>query len=192
MQEIHKNGFWSAETAHLHHVHSPKLAQWLIQWVKSKVDGDLNTPIYDFGAGLGDYLKAFQEAGFTTLLGYEGEPPTKKSFPHIRQQDLTKPFEVNPKGVCIFLEVAEHIPTKQCEIAVQNVINACDKYLIVSWAIRGQAGFGHVNCLNNDEVITKIQSKGFKYLKEDSSAARANVDDFSPWFKNTIMIFEKL
>jgi len=142
--------------------------------------------------GIGDYLKAFQEAGFTTLMGFEGEPPVKKSFPHIRQQDLTVPFDVNPKGVCIFLEVAEHIPSKQCEIAVQNVINACEKYLILSWAIKGQAGFGHVNCLNNDEVIAKIQAKGFKYLEQDSMDARANVDDFAPWFKNTIMIFERI
>lgn len=192
MQEIHKNGYWSAETAHLHHVHSPKLAQWLIKWVKGKVDGEMNTPIYDFGAGLGDYLKAFQESGFTTLMGYEGEPPTKKSFPHIRQQDLTIPFTTDSKGVCLFLEVAEHIPAKQCEIAIQNVLNACDKYLVLSWAVRGQPGFGHVNCLNNDEVIHKIEAFGFKYLEQDSIDARNNVDDFASWFRNTIMIFERV
>lgn len=192
MKEIHNNGYWNAETAHTHHVHSPKLAQWLINWVKNKTNNNLDTPIYDHGAGLGDYLKAFQGAGFTTLLGFEGEPPVKKSFPHIRQQDLTIPFEVHPKGICLFLEVAEHIPAEKCETAVQNVINACDKYLILSWAIKGQAGFGHVNCRNNDEVISMFQAKGFKYLEEDSINARNNVDDFAPWFKNTIMIFEKI
>jgi hypothetical protein len=95
------------------------------------------------------------------------------------------------KGICIFLEVAEHIPEPLCEVALDNVIDACDKYLILSWAIRGQPGFGHVNCLNNDEVIPQLQKRGFMFLEKESLDARVSADESTPWFKNTIMIFER-
>lgn len=190
MKEIHNHGFWNAETAHIHHAHSPELATWMTNWFKTKIATD--TPIYDFGCGLGLYLKHFSTQGYTNLRGYEGEPPVRKEFENIVQQDLTIPFQVNPKGLCVFLEVAEHIPENLCEIAVQNVINACDKYLILSWAIRGQAGFGHVNCLDNHEVIEKFEKLGFKYLEQDSLSARSVITNKTAWFKNTILIFEKI
>ena len=63
----------------------------------------------------------------------------------------------------------------------------------MSWAIRGQKGWGHVNCLNNDEVIDKLTKKGLIYLPEESAAARATIidGDTCPWFKNTVLIFKK-
>jgi len=190
MKEIHDNGYWNAQTAHIHHAHSPELASWLTSWLEDKIS--LDTPIYDFGCGLGLYLKHFASQGYTNLKGFEGEPPTRKEFENIVQQDLTKVFDVPVKGVCIFLEVAEHIPEQMCEIAIQNIINACEKYLILSWAIRGQAGFGHVNCLDNHEVIEKFEKLGFKYLEQDSLNARLVITDKTAWFKNTIMLFKKI
>lgn len=190
MNEIHQHGYWSADTAHNHHIHSPELANWIADWLDNKIDK--NTPIYDYGCGLGNYLQYLYSRGYINLIGYEGDPPKNKVWQNIIKQDLTIPFEISSKGVCIFLEVAEHIPSELCEIAVQNVTNACDKYLILSWAIRGQPGFGHINCLDNYEVIEKIEKLGFKFLQEDSTSARSVITDTTPWFKNTILIFEKL
>lgn len=61
----------------------------------------------------------------------------------------------------------------------------------MSWAIKNQPGLGHVNCMDNDEIIPIIENMGYYYLPLDSSDARINSDDFTPWFKNTILIFKK-
>jgi hypothetical protein len=74
---------------------------------------------------------------------------------------------------------------------LNNVVSACKDKIITSWAIRGQAGFGHVNCLDNHESINKFESLGFKYLKQDSEEARSIDLSSAPWFKNTILIFDR-
>lgn len=187
MEEISGTGFWAAETAHIHHVFCEPLAQWISEYLKDYKE----YPIYDFGCGLGNYLAALNHNGFKNLTGYEGDPAHRQVYHKIIKQDLTKPFTVEKPGICIFLEVAEHIPAEFEKAALDNVTNACSGKLITSWAIRGQAGFGHVNCLDNHEAIEKFTSRGFKYLEEDSKAARSIDLESAPWFKNTILIFEK-
>jgi len=64
--------------------------------------------------------------------------------------------------------------------------------IILSWAIIGQLGDGHVNCMNNDEVISKMNELGFDYLEDDSVSARNSVSSrIASWFLKTIMIFQK-
>lgn len=191
LQGIHPHGYWEAGTAHQHIFHSPKLADWIVHWVKQVTNNDLKVFIYDFGCGLGDYLKRFQDEGYVNLVGFEGDPAERSNFADIAKQDLTEPFEVKQRGICLFLEVAEHIPEQLIGVALSNVINACDKYLILSWAIRGQPGFGHVHCLDNHEVISELEQRGFVLLEKASLDARMAADDFTPWFKDTIMIFER-
>jgi len=195
MNIISNTGFWDGKTAHLEHNYSKPLVNWIIEYLKNQKDKQ----IYDFGCGIGQYLQKLLEAGFQKLMGFEGDVPIHKSYNNIKQQDLTKPFSLLEKGNCIWLEVAEHIPEQYTDIAINNISDACDNKLIMSWAIRGQDGCGHVNCLDNHEAIEKMINYGFKYLEEDTISARAtivdNVWNFSngdlPWFKNTTLIFEK-
>ena len=179
-------GYWGANVQDCMHAYSAPLANWMIEYLNK----DKDKGIHDFGCGFGNYLKAFKDAGFTKLCGYEGEIPIRKVFDNIIQQDLTKPFTVSP-GNCICLEVLEHIPEKYTNQTLNNITNACNGKLIMSWAVRGQAGNGHVNCLNNKEVIDLIIARGFKYFEQDSLSARSVIDNITPWFQNTIMIFEK-
>lgn len=185
MKEITDTGYWNGDTAHVHHVHSPELSKWIASFLNKE---DL---IYDFGCGLGHYLRDLQRAGFQRLKGFEGDLPKKRVFDNIVQQDLTLPFELKEKGSVISLEVGEHIPKEYMDIYLDNITNFCEKTLIISWAVRGQAGFGHVNCLNNEEVIPLIEQRGFCFRKDLSEEARKVVGDNTPWFKNTILIFER-
>jgi len=187
MSVISNTGFWSGDSAHIHHVHCPVLAKWIIEYLKD----DKEKPLYDLGCGLGNYLLALQKAGFKNLTGFEGDIPKQKVFQNIKQQDLTKSFTVTDKGNCIFLEVAEHVPAQFEDTLLNNVSSCCNGKLIMSWAIRNQPGYGHVNCYDNHEVIKKMTDRGFKYLEQDSLSARSCIDNSAPWFKNTIMIFEK-
>ena len=141
--------------------------------------------------GLGNYLKDLQEFGFTNLAGFEADPPKHKVFNNILKQDLTIPFTFSPKGVVISLECGEHISKKYMNEYLDNITNNCSNYLIMSWAIRGQAGFGHVNCLDNHEIIPLIESRGFKLMEKETEEIRNINLSEAPWFKNTLLIFKK-
>lgn len=189
MSKITNTGYWTSDNAEQHHVNSQPLSDWLCNFFK----GSESTPIYDFGCGMGFYASNLRKSGFK-VTGYEGDPPQKRFLADCVKQDLTQPFTVPEQGNVVFLEVAEHIPAQFEKAALDNVLAAVkDKHkLVLSWAVRGQAGFGHVNCLDNDEVITKIEGRGFKYLKEVSEEARKIDLDTAPWFRHTIMVFEKV
>jgi hypothetical protein len=185
---INKNGYWNGETAHQHHVHSKSLSTWICNFLK----GEEHHQLYDMGCGLGNYLKDLENSGFKRLKGFEGEPPIQKVFKLITQQDLTKPFQMYERGNVISLEVGEHIPAEYMDIYLDNLANNCDKYLITSWAIRNQEGYGHVNCLDNNEIIPHIVKRGFKLLQNETDFARAVIEPHCHWFKNTLLIFKKV
>jgi len=191
--KISNTGYWSGDNAHNHHVHSPKLAEWISKGLFGFGDTSKHYRIYDFGAGLGEYLKQLDKDGFTNLVGFEGDPPVQKVFDGIFQQDLTKPISeaFADKGHVILLEVGEHIPQEFENLLIDNVSRLCRGYLVLSWAVPGQDGYGHVNCKTNEEVIEMLKEKGFLFLEGLTREARQNVDDNAPWFRNTLMIFYK-
>jgi tetratricopeptide (TPR) repeat protein len=183
---IQKTGYWNKNLAKKHHAHSSNLSKWLANYL------DKNKTTYDFGCGIGSYLKDLKDEGFADLIGFEGDVPDNKVFENIKEQDLSVPFNFDKKGNMIFLEVGEHIPAEYQNIVLDNVCNACDGKLVLSWAVRGQGGTGHVNELDNYEVIPEIQKRGFKFLPDKTKEIRAVfVDDPCPWFLGSIMIFER-
>lgn len=184
--KVNENGSWDSLTAHHSHVHCKELSSWICQFLKNK-----NEFIYDFGCGLGSYLKDLKESGFNNLIGYEADPPVRSAFDNIKTQDLTIPFEVDPKGSVISLEVGEHIPAELSEIYLNNICNNCNNYLIMSWAIKGQEGLGHINCLDNNEIISKIEKRGFNFLINETLEARKLIKDDCFWFKKSLIIFKK-
>jgi hypothetical protein len=185
---INKNGFWNGETAHEHHVHSPELSAWICDFLK----GEEHHQLYDMGCGLGNYLLDLSNNGFKRLKGFEGSIPKEKVFADIKQQDLTLPFIGIEQGNVISLEVGEHIPKELMSIYLNNIARNCNKYLIMSWAVVGQEGYGHVNCLENIDVIAQMTLRGFEYLAKESEEARQVVTDYTWWFKKTILIFKKI
>ncbi len=184
---IDKTGFWGASNAHSHHYYSKNVSNWIVSYLKDHKE----SPIYDFGCGMGDYLSHLNSEGFSDILGLEGDPPKYYDSFKINKQNLAEPFLLEKKGVIISLEVGEHIPQEYEKIFLENLYNNCSSLLIISWAVRGQGGYGHFNELNNDEIIPKIESFGFKYLKEVSEDARKTPEDACSYFRNTLMIFEK-
>lgn len=184
-KEVSLTGYWSKKLAE-EHMFCEELAEWISNYL------DKNKTIHDFGCGNGNYLKYLQSKGFTDLTGYEGEIPNKE-FSHILKQDLSQVFDVKNKGNVICLEVGEHIPKQYQDIFLDNICNACDGKLILSWAIRWQYSSSHVNCLNNEEIMPEIEKRGFRYLKDDSRKARSIINpNGCNWFCDTILIYEKL
>jgi 2-polyprenyl-3-methyl-5-hydroxy-6-metoxy-1,4-benzoquinol methylase len=192
---ITETGYWTSDDTQSIHVHDPGLANWILNYLQNDKDKQL----IDFGCGMGDYLKKLDINGFTNLYGFEGE--IRKGSPnYVNSWDLTNPIKnyknynhlKNNAYNTICLEVGEHIPKQYESIFLDNITSLTTNKIILSWAIIGQLGDGHVNCMNNGEVILKMDELGFKYLENDSIDARNSVSPLiASWFLNTIMIFQK-
>jgi SAM-dependent methyltransferase len=187
MNEIANTGFWNGETAHNHHVHSENLSQWIYDFcIKKKIQS-----VTDFGCGLGEYLAKLSPI-VNNVIGVEGSIPKQAKFEYIIEGDLTTDLKSKAftSDLVISLEVGEHIPAEFMGVYLDNITNHSAKYLITSWAVRGQAGFGHVNCLDNSEIIPEFEKRGFKLLEKETEKARLIIEDKAHWFRNTLFIFK--
>jgi hypothetical protein len=183
---MHKTGIWDlSEAKHQHHF-SIRLAMAIEQVLPKDVI------INDFGCGKGSYIAYLKTRGYR-CYGYEGTPGIEliSDFHPITHIDLTKPFTV-AKGNTICLEVAEHIPKSYEQIFIDNIFNNTDKVLILSWAIKGQGGHGHVNEQDAGYVIDLLTSKGFEYDLDRSLSLRAEGGSELWWFKNSIYVFKRI
>lgn len=182
--KIHEDGWWESEED-IPHLLGRNICDWIIDFLKN----DKNHLLHDFGCGLGHYLQEFSAAGFTNLVGYEGKKAKNSVFPNIIEQNIAHIFDVPQKGNVICLEVGEHIPAEFEDNLLTNLANACDKYLVLTWAARGQTWDGHVNMLNNDEVVPKVVAKGFEFLPKETKLAKDAVKDWG--HLATVMIYKK-
>jgi len=181
---INNTGYWEGKDVEDNHSYDTILSMGLVEFLKS----ENAESVADFGCGLGDYVKALNAAGIPAE-GFDGNPYTPElSDGYGYVQDLSLPFTLNRQyDWVISLEVGEHIPYRFETNFIENLVRHGKKGIILSWAIKGQGGYGHVNCRNNPYIKKKMESYGLvndvkaeKYLRKNS---------FFPWFKNTIMVF---
>lgn len=179
-------GIWEKHDVEDQHVFSFYLARWIGDFLPK------DAPVIDMGCGFGTYLDYLKRVGFNDLTGIEGADLEELfEFNNIMVKDLAVPFDLGRKFNVMSLEVAEHIPGICEREYIENLVKHVDKYLILSWAIPGQAGFGHVNCRHNIDVIHDIESRGFKFLFNKTMEARGVIEHYCSWFANTLLIFEK-
>lgn len=143
----------------------------------------------DLGCGDGSYTKTLIKNGYK-CIGYDGNPLTPIIAEGCFILDLSKPINIGKYDVVLSLEVGEHIPVEYESIFINNLCEASNKYIVLSWAVEGQPGTGHVNCQNNDYIIGQMFYRGFKLLKGKSSFLRAYSSLL--WFRNTILVFKKI
>jgi hypothetical protein len=85
------------------------------------------------------------------------------------------------------LEVGEHIPAEFESIYLDNVAKHAKGLIILSWAVPGQNGDGHVNCQSNEHIIDEMHLRSFTLDEVATKALRNSASLW--WFKNTIMVF---
>jgi 2-polyprenyl-3-methyl-5-hydroxy-6-metoxy-1,4-benzoquinol methylase len=184
---ISENGYWLMDPTNTsEHVYDEYLSDELVNYAK-RINPKL---IYDFGCGNGKYVNNFINKGLN-IIGFDGNPNTKNIL-QCKVQDLTdKDFKLEPVDFLISLEVCEHVPQMLENILIDNINKHINKngILVLSWAVKGQGGLGHVNCQNNDYVINKFEKMGYIYLNEQSEYFREKSK--LKWFKNTILVFKK-
>jgi hypothetical protein len=185
---ISSTGFWNFKGQQFdqEHVYDTKLSDAIVVIAKR----NNVTKSYDFGCGPGKYVQNFRKNGIDAH-GFDGNPITSK-IPWCSVQDLTSDFQLDPVDFLLCLEVCEHIPKQHEDALLKNIDKhlKSDGKLILSWAVVGQPGTGHVNCQNNDYVISKFQSLGYTYDNAQSTYLRSQ-ESCAPWFRNTILVFNK-
>lgn len=183
---IGETGIWSQDEAYAHDF-SYGVARYIGKYFEK------DKPVFDVGCGRGTYLQYLEDIGFEYLLGVDGNKLSGMDFDDIFVTDLTKPLPYIGRPSCdvISLEVFEHIPKEYENVFVDNICNSCNGKLVLSVAIEGQPGLGHVNCRNNDYVIDLFEKRGFKFQKERTEDIRKRVENHCDYFRNTLMIFER-
>lgn len=142
--------------------------------------------VHDLGCGNGEYVRRMRQVGID-VLGFDGNPFT---FPGVIPNiDLTVPFVADcAADYVISLEVGEHIPPAAASTYIDNVCHNAKFGIVLSWAVPGQGGRGHVNERSNDWVIGEMMRRGWIY--DFPSASHLRSISTLPWFKNTLMVFQ--
>lgn len=183
------SGIWPIETAMNSHINCENLAHWLIHNI------DPLHPVYDLGCGKGFYLQRLSENGFKFLKGFEGTPDINLiSYCPVEVKDITKPIRVPSyaTGTVLCFEVMEHIEKEFSDAVMENFRRLCNGRLVLSWAIPGQGGIGHVNERDADYVIPYARKFGFALHNELTLAARDRAGQEIQYFGKSIYVFSKV
>jgi cyclopropane fatty-acyl-phospholipid synthase-like methyltransferase len=182
---IHNNGAWSGNVEDKHYFDENLAKEILMVLTEQKIKNCV-----DLGCGMGSYAK-FLNNNDIKCDCFDGNPETLTLTSGLcKTLDLSNEFDLNTQYDCVIsLEVGEHIPEECEKIFIQNITKHIGQLLILSWAIPGQVGNGHVNLKSNDYIISTINKYGLKHNERLSERLRKSSQLW--WFKNTIMVFEK-
>lgn len=179
-------GIFTAEQAKTEHKHSPRLAKALRDVL------DPSIPVTDFGCGKGDYIRHLKNHGYS-VIGYEGTPELAEDG-LIETKDVSVKMKSELFGNVLCLEVIEHIEKEREDVIITNLVEATRNgcRLIISWAIEGQGGCGHVNERDGNYVIPRIEKEGFEYSLTATRKLREEAGKDLWWFKKSVYVFDRI
>lgn len=185
IQGIHEHGYWLLSSKE----HPQYFDEPLTAAISDLACGWGVKSVIDIGCGDGRYTKFLLDKGFDAE-GYDGNPYTPEASGGVcGVLDFAIPQNLRHYDLVLCLEVGEHVPQERELVFFHNIVNSQPDYIILSWAVKGQKGFGHFNCRNNDYVIKRMRSFGYQWMVDESKALRATSS--LRWFKKTLMVFKK-
>jgi hypothetical protein len=149
-------------------------------------------PIIDLGAGLGFYSRGLTERGFQCVAVDGSQAAADAGLFPIQVHDLSKPLPLDfPEGQVLCLEVGEHIPRRFEKVLLNNIFRCAKQRMVLSWALVGQSGRGHVNCRDNYWVIERLRAAGWRVDVDGTERARSLDFGHWWWYKQSIMCFRE-
>lgn len=153
--------------------------------------------VIDIGCGPGLYLKKFAERGID-ISGYDASAHAIKESlvgDKIKFHDLRFPvISYRRFGLCLCIEVGEHLPLSSSEILVRSLTNLSDT-IAFSAATPGQGslGIGHINEQPHEFWIDKFNTFDFVLDWDATEKIRKEMKerDVIWWVVKNIMIFKK-
>ena len=152
------SGSWTEDQLHTH-MTDQGLGEQFVNYF-DQINPDR---VVDVGCGNCGYANILKRGGINVLAldGNDNKDACEGSF---RQMDFGEStFHVSPEeNLWVYsLEVGEHLP-KDKEDTFLDLLTKGDG-LIVSWAIPGQGGDGHINEQEASYIRRKIEDRGFVY-----------------------------
>ncbi|MBI2743277.1 MAG: class I SAM-dependent methyltransferase [Chlamydiales bacterium] len=183
---VHEHGYWiGTDILHEHQFDRP-LAAALAEFFKT----EQATSVVDFGCGTGEYVDHFLKEKIN-CEGYDGNPDSAKiSNVPVKVVDLSQPFNLGRRFDWVLsIEVGEHLPKQFERTFIENLHQHNAKGVVLSWAVKGQGGFGHFNEQDNSYIKSIMLEQGYENDLEAEGKLRQAAK--LPWFKNTLMVFRK-
>lgn len=190
------NGAYDLEGV-IYHQHSNKLMKKILELFKK------HHAVIDIGCGHNFYVQVLEYAGYMAV----GCDLVDLGYRHFFMHDVTKPIHdiYKPATVgtivghmdaskvnVISLEVGEHIPDEEAGGYLDNLC-AFNGDVIMSWAVPGQAGVGHINCQTNDWVRDQMAQRGYSLCPFRTKELRIAVNGcHCTWFADTLMYFHPI
>ena len=189
---ISDTGIWLKRK---HHQHDLGLKKLLVD----EFSGTEQT-FYDFGCGDAAYAKALNDAGLSVAC-YDGNPATPQITDGLGAVlDLTSDFDFGPRDWVICLEVGEHVPKEYEAKLLDNITKHASTGVIMSWALPGQRGTGHVNLQTNDYIASQMRDRGFHTLNHFQQRLRDSINTdkakqegmpLCVYFQRTLLAFRR-
>ena len=183
-QWVGRDDAWSGQ-----HVFDHRLAPVIVRMLR-----ELQVKsVFDFGCGNGAYTTYFTEQGLP-CKGFDGNPHTEEvTQGQCHVQLLNVPFDLGEQADAVLcLEVGEHVPAEYESILLDNLCNHAKSYMVLSWAVVGQDGCGHVNCQDNGHVIDRMKEHGFELMKPETDFLRRAEHCHCWYFQNSLMVFRRV
>lgn len=183
---VHTHGYWITQHANEHHAFDSSLCRELTQVFREE-----GGTVVDLGCGPGRYVQSLRDAGIR-CDGFDGNPRTAEfTAGTCRVLDLSRPLhDVETYDWVLSLEVGEHIPRSHEETFLNNLHRHNTVGIVLSWAVEGQGGHGHVNERSNQHIRNYFRSRGYVADIITERRLRESVTNCS-WFRNTIMVFRR-
>ena len=184
---IAATGYWDGPHAASQHQYDASLSEALLAFFQR----EKATTVVDLGCGMGTYVRYFLEHGLQAS-GLDGNPATPQlSNGTCAVLDLSTVAEVvEPYNWVLSLEVGEHLPKEYEAAFLENLHRFNAHGMVLSWALQGQGGVGHVNEQNNDYIKAKVCARGYINDVRSEEALR-KASTFS-YFKKTVMVFRRV
>jgi len=178
------SGAWTEDQLHTHMI-DQGLGEQFVEYF-SQISPDR---VVDVGCGNCGYANILEKNGIN-VLALDGNNNKDACNGEFHQMDFGKStFHVgDAENVWVYsLEVGEHLP-KDKEDTFLDLLTKGDG-LIVSWAIPGQGGDGHINEQEVSYIRKKIEDRGFVY---DADATKRMRDSARiAHFVHNIMVFHR-
>lgn len=148
--------------------------------------------LLDVGCGAGAWCMVWRESGVERIIGVDGEYVDRKHLlmpaENFHAHDLTKPFDLDSTfDLVTSLEVAEHIPEKNAEVFVDNLVKH-GKLVLFSAAVPGQGGEFHVNEQPLEYWRQKFFARGYRCFDPLRSRIVSDVR-VEPWYRYNTLLY---
>ena len=180
MNNIHERGYWLDKEGHLF---DRLLAIALLGVFRKK------QTVVDIGCGPGEYVRFLRGHGIN-CCGFDGNPLTPEFDPQLKIVDFSEKVQIGVYDWALCLEVGEHIPQQYESNFISNLHSCNRQGIVLSWAVPGQDGRGHVNTRPNEYVVSVFTGLGYHHDQAAEKRLRAIVG--LPYFRDTLMVFRRL